>query len=634
MSAITGIFLNNGHSIDPELIKRMNDRLSYRGPDDSGIWYEGPLALGHQMLWTTPESINEKLPLFNEKKSLAITADARIDNRNELIMDLGIEGSKEVITDSEIILKAYKKWGQKCPEKLLGDFAFAIWDRQKETLFCARDHMGVKPFYYYLSDNGFYFATEIKALFCIEEILPRINEVKIADYLISMHEDRRNTFYHDIFRLPAAHTLNIDFKGNDLKQYWSLDPSYELNMDSNEEYINKFQDIFEDAVKCRLRSAYSVGSELSGGLDSSSVTCVAQKILASNNGKLKTFSVIFEDLPDCDESYYSKIVSKWCGADSYFIKSDGINPFDVMDNPLWPNERPQLAHSMYVFWFIYKKAQNEGVRVLLNGFEGDATVGKGYGLLQELARKKKFKTVMNEVKGISKRTNNDPYKILFYEVIGPMAPEFLKIIWRFFNQDFRYQKDEKKIINGNFARKINLMKRYEIIDEYSKNKGKGVRENHFYELNSGFYQMILEEFDQIAATFSIEFRYPFMDRRLLEFCLALPPEQQIHDGWDRIIMRRVMNEILPPEIQYRHDKKFFDSNFNLGLLKYGKKELKCIFDENNNHITQYIDINLIKELYSSFKSQKHVDMGNEPYILWKIANLYLWLHKHDLEVEY
>ncbi len=631
MSAVTGIFLNHGRSVDPELIKSMNDMLSHRGPDGSSIWYEGPIAFGHLMLYTTPESLNEKLPFFNEKNSLAITADARIDNRSELIRDLGLEKSKELITDSQLILKSYEKWGEKCPEKLLGDFSFAIWDQNKGTLFCARDHMGVKPFYYYLSDNGFYFATEIKAL--LREISPKINEVKVADYLISMDEDRKNTFYQDIFRLPAAHTLNIDFKNNDLKQYWSLDPKRELNLGSDEEYAETFHEIFEEAVNCRLRSAYSVGSELSGGLDSSSVACTAQTLLSNEKQQLKTFSIVFHDLPECDESYYSKIVSKWMDFDSHFIKGDGINPFEVMDNTLWPNEGPQSAHSMYVFWSLYKKAQEKDVRVILNGFEGDATVGKGFCLLHELARKRKFRTLINEIKGRSSLMNLNPYKLFFFEVIGPMTPEFLRRIWRFFfNRDFLYHSDEKNFINEDFAKRIDLLKRYEILNEYFHKKGKSSRDNHYYELSSGLYQSVLEELDKTAAVFNIEFRYPFMDRRLLEFCLALPPEQQLFNGWDRIVMRRAMEGILPPEIQWRRNKTFFDANFNLNLLKFGKGELKSMMQMNNNSTGKYIDLNAINGLFDKLKSKSYesVDMGNEPYLLWKAINLHLWLLRNGL----
>lgn len=627
MSAITGIFLKD-KSVDHELIKKMNDKLAYRGPDGADVWINGNIAFGHQMLHTTPESLNEKLPFFDNENGLAITADARIDNRDELISELEMEESEKIITDSEIILKSYQKWGEECPEKLLGDFAFTIWDKTKEKLFCARDHMGVKPFYYYLSDDGFYFATEIKALLSILEIPCKLNEVKIADYIISMDEDRKNTFYQEIYRLPAAHSISIDFKNNDLKQYWALDPSLELKLGSDEEYAKAFQDIFKEAVKYRLRSAFPVGSELSGGLDSSSVSCMSQKILSEDKKRLKTFSIVFKDLPDCDESYYSKIVSKYCNTDSYFIEGSGINPFEVMEKELWPKEKPLFGHNMHVFWFLYKKAHENGVKVLLNGFEGDATVGRGSYYLYELAIKMKFKALLKEVKCISKLKEDSHYSIFFYEVIGPVAPEYFRRFWRFITGTFFYKEKEKKMINKHFAKKINIYKRYNFSDGRFNDK-MGVRINHFNNLSSGYYQRVFEELDQVAAAFSIEFRYPFMDRRLLEFCLAIPPDQQLNGGWDRIVMRRAMESILPPEIQWRRNKTFFDSNFKLGILNFGKEILKSVLSKKDNPIVEYLDIKEVNKLYKDFKSKPFESVlgGNEPYILWKIINLYLWLIK-------
>jgi asparagine synthase (glutamine-hydrolysing) len=148
MSAITGIFNRNGLEVKPELMKKMNNRLSHRGLDGSGIYCNGPVAMGHQMLKTTPESLHEKLPFHDEKTGLTITADARIDNRQELSEKLGISDRVDV-PDSYFILKSYQTWGDKCPEELIGEFAFVIWDEINESLFCARDHIGVKPFYYY-----------------------------------------------------------------------------------------------------------------------------------------------------------------------------------------------------------------------------------------------------------------------------------------------------------------------------------------------------------------------------------------------------------------------------------------------------------------------------------------------------
>ena len=218
MSAITGMFLINGRAVDSNLFKKMNDSLRHRGPDGSGIWVNGPVALGHQMLHTTSESLHEKLPFKDETSGLVITADARIDNRDELAPLLKLENSEKV-SDSLFILRSYQKWGDKCPEKLLGDFAFAIWDTVKEQLFCARDHMGIKPFYYYLSDDAFYFATEIKSLFNLLDVHPRLNELRVAYHLIIKFVDEL-TFYENIISLTAAHSLKIDHKGNDILRYW------------------------------------------------------------------------------------------------------------------------------------------------------------------------------------------------------------------------------------------------------------------------------------------------------------------------------------------------------------------------------------------------------------------------------
>jgi asparagine synthase (glutamine-hydrolysing) len=184
MSAIAGVYLLDGSSVDQIDLKRMNNSLSHRGPDGSGLWCEGPVGLSHQMLWTTTESLHEKLPLDVDK--LVITSDSRIDNRDELLPALGLS---EEVSDSYVIQKAYSEWGQNCIDKLLGDFAFAIWDKAKGELFCARDHMGMRPFYYYHKPGEiFAFATEIKALFAWG--VPRtINEVAIGDYLLALAED-------------------------------------------------------------------------------------------------------------------------------------------------------------------------------------------------------------------------------------------------------------------------------------------------------------------------------------------------------------------------------------------------------------------------------------------------------------
>ncbi len=187
------------------------------------------------------------------------------------------------VTDAELILRAYKRWGERSPEHLLGDFAFAIRDAHRDVLFCARDHFGVKPFYYHHAPGRlFCFASEIKGLLALAEVPRRLNETRVADYLVPLLEDKVITFYEEIVRLPPAHRMTVSRDGVRIEEYWALDPTREIRMKSGEEYAEAFREIFTEAVHCRLRSAFPVGSMLSGGLDSSSIVCVARKLIAKN----------------------------------------------------------------------------------------------------------------------------------------------------------------------------------------------------------------------------------------------------------------------------------------------------------------------------------------------------------------
>ena len=211
--------------------------LAHRGPDGAGIWCEGGMELGHRLLWSTEESRHEHLPMASANGDLILTADARIDNREDLIHTLAVKDPPgESISDSSLILAAYERSGTRCPERLLGDFAFVLSDRPRQTLFCARDHFGVKPLYYhYHPGRLFACASEIKALFCLPEVGRHLNEVQVADYLAGMSEDKTSTFYRDIVRLPPAQSLTIDGQGMRLYRYWALDPSAELRLESDED---------------------------------------------------------------------------------------------------------------------------------------------------------------------------------------------------------------------------------------------------------------------------------------------------------------------------------------------------------------------------------------------------------------
>lgn len=615
MSAITGIFYRDGRNVDEKQIKKMNDRLSHRGPDGSAIWCEGSVALGHQMLHTTPESLHEKLPF--EEDGLVITADARIDNRKELSVKLEIE-DKEEVSDSYFILKAYQKWGEKCPEELLGDFAFAIWDKDKEKLFCARDHMGVKPFYYYLSDELFVFGTEIKVLRNFSDIPFKINYLITALYFIPNTEDLTNlTFYADIMSLPASQFLNIDQNNVDIKKYWELDPNLEIRMDSDENYVNKFLEIFTESVKCRLRSKFPLGFELSGGLDSSSIVGIARHLINKN---INTFSLISEDFPENDERIFIKEIDDDDSIQSYYLLVDNISPLNDFQKILWHLEQPFISPSTALFWNLYKLMEKENIRILFTGYDGDAVISRGQNYLKELAFKLDFKRLIQEINATSKVQNIKKLDLFFNKIFIPSVPTNIKM---FFHNQIK-SKGYFILKNDELCKILNLKEILKNID-YSKINPNSAKELHYRFINQGVHQHTFEFMDKITAAFNIEPRYPYFDKRLVEFSYAIPTEQKFKYGWDRLIQRRAMENLLPKQIQWRSNKLFLTPVFERNFLKYEKDFIKNLLCKKNPIINRFINSKETSSIYNRYKTKNEDYSIYDAHNLWNIISLILWI---------
>ena len=289
----------------PARSKAMTALLERRGPDGSHHLLDGPAALGHTLLATTPEALHEVLPLTDAASGCSITADVRLDNREELLPALGLAEEARVIGDGELMLRAYLLWGEACLEHLLGDFAFAIWDPRSQRLFAARDQMGLRQLIHcHVPGELFAFATEPEAILALPDVPRRINEARIADYLDDLEAaDFTSTFYEGLYRLPPAHCLTVDASGLQIRRYWALQPVTELQLDSDEAYAAAFLMVFTKAVRSRLRCAGPVGSMLSGGMDSGSVVAVATRLLqAEGRGPLQTFSAVGPDPQACKET--------------------------------------------------------------------------------------------------------------------------------------------------------------------------------------------------------------------------------------------------------------------------------------------------------------------------------------------
>jgi len=237
MSGIVGLWHLDGRPADRRRVARMTDTLSHRGPDDRGVWTGESVGFGHRMLETTPESAAETQPLTGRGGELVVAADARIDNRDDLIGALRLDDRfASPITDSEVILAAYEKWEDSCPEHLVGAYAFILWDRAEPCLLCARDHLGINPLCYYKGPHHFVAASELKALFASGMVPRRINEERVAEHLVVAPRDATSTFYENVYHVPPAHVLTVSPASVRKTRYWTLDTERELRLDSEEAY--------------------------------------------------------------------------------------------------------------------------------------------------------------------------------------------------------------------------------------------------------------------------------------------------------------------------------------------------------------------------------------------------------------
>jgi len=634
MSGIAGMFLKDGMEVGQAEMSCMANNLKHRGPDGSRIWRQGSVGLLHCALHTTPESVLERLPAANPTGTVVITADARIDNRLDLIDRLGLTGPPSNITDSELILAAYEAWGHNCPAKLIGDFVFVIWDATRRQLFCGRDPMGVKTLYYFDSPQLFAFASEIKSLVCLKAVPRELNEVRVADFLVNMFDDREITFYKGVKRLPAASTLAVSTEQLRMDRYWDLDVSREIKLRSDAENAEAFRDIFTQAVRCRVRSAFPVASTLSGGLDSSAIACLAQQLLSAKGKRLHTVSAIFPgapsaDLEAIDERQYIRAALATGNFEPHFIHADELSPMRQNERMHFHLDEANFAPNLYLHWAMYEEAEKHGVRVLLDGFDGDTAVSHGFARLPELLFSMRWGTLAEELRLVKKNLlpSSSVRRIFWNLCVKPSAPVWAFQLKRLMQGRIHELKGNPTLIEPSFADDIGIDSRVRQMSASRFFRPKTTRARHFEGLSDPTYAWALEAADKSAAAFGLEARYPFFDRRLIEFCLALPAEQKLGQGWNRIVMRRATEGILPSEIQWRPKKGNLSSNFYRKLLDLEGSTLEeVVRSPEPASFGRFVSKPAMQAAYQRFQSAP-MRSNQQAVQLFAAVNLALWLRQ-------
>ncbi len=631
MSGIAGILYLDGRQVEPPAIQGMAQIMALHGPDAQTSWHDGSVGLAHAMLRVTPESQGETQPASSADGALTITADARIDNRAALLEELGRGGRPlSEITDSDLILRAYERWGDDCPKQLVGDFAFAIWDSRRQLLFCARDHMGARPFFYFRSESLVAIASEIRPLLSLKEVPQRLNEARLGDYLLNemffVDQERAPTMYQNIFRLAAGHTLTVDQGGARTAEYWRLDPTRELRLGSDAEYADAFRDLFTEAVRCRLRSTSPVGSMLSGGLDSSSVSCVARDILvAEGRGPLPVFSAVYPSTYGSDETPFIEAVVAQGGVEPNYIQAEEISPFDDVDDP---KDEVFLTPNGFILRAIYRRARELGVRVILDGLDGDLTVSHGRAAVTELAGRGRFLAAAREASALARRFDLGSRRIharriFWHRAIRANMPEFVRLAWRAVRRRNEDVLAAHPIVRRDFAERSDLADRAKTYAAARARLPRTAREEHWSALTAGYIEHQFETADRDACPSSVEPRHPFSDRRLVEFCLSLPARQKLHDGWVRAVLRRALSDTLPEEVCWRPGKADLSLYIPAGLLAHERDRIDDTLRD-PGRLADYVDMAVVRTTYDRLLSTGEVrDAG----VIWQVVALATWLRQ-------
>ncbi len=513
MSGICGAFNLDGAPMVKEGLERLTAFLEFRGPDARHTWVGGEVGFGHALLRTSAQQA-EPQPLSLDGV-VWITADARIDGQSELkrkLRGFGVEVAATA-SDAALILHAYSAWGEECVAHLIGDFAFAIWDGRRKRLFCARDHFGVKPFFYSLVGSRLVFSNTLNCVRHDQTVGSELNELAIADFLLfESNRDAEATTFSDVRRLAPAHCMTAGSGGAKTRRYWSLPYESRVQYRGEGEYVERFRELLDSAVADRIRTD-RVAFTLSGGLDSAGIAATAKALRPDGSApiELRGCTAVYDWLIPDEERIYSGLVSAHLGIPITYLPADEYQlyeRFDALDQNL-----PEPVHDPLaaITFDLSRDAAAHG-RVVLTGWDGD-------GLLSESPRAY-FRYLLKTGSWCRLVKNSFAYALAERKLLptgtlnrlNPWAPK-----------SPRAREEFPTWLNPDFVRRLQLRERFEDAASDALSVAHPIRPRAFQVFESLMQRCFFDPCDPGCSRALVEYRHPLMDLRVLEHCLSLPP---------------------------------------------------------------------------------------------------------------
>lgn len=623
MCGIAGIIAKDKGLVTQERLKRMTDVIAHRGPDGEGQWISSnaEVGLGHRRLSIIDLSHEADQPMHYLDR-YSIVFNGEIYNYIELKETLLKQGYQfRTASDTEVLMALYHRDGEQCLQLLDGMFSFVLYDEQKQTIFCARDRFGEKPFFYsYEKGKHFYFGSEMKCLWA-GGIPKVVNNKMLFNYLaygfMDNPADLSETFYEQCTRLPHSHYIILNLNTFELKIqcYYDIKWRNTNNSIGEEEAKEKFHELFYTSVQRRLRSDVPVGSSLSGGLDSSLVVCVIAELKKGTPQKQNTFSAVFPGFKKDERKYMDYVLAK-TPAEPHFVTPTDEGFISSIDKLAFHQEEPFGSASIYVQYCVMQMAKENNVTVLLDG-QGADEILAGYhpyyvNYFKELKKKhsSNYKSELNEYYAM--HVGSD---INFNVVDGwknklkngiPSQAAFMRRLY----ERYKHVKNpfiQKDFFNAYFSESFNNLYEFETLNQslYTSTMLKGLQE-------------LLRYADRNSMAHSREVRLPFLSHEVVEFLFSLPSEFKIRNGWTKWIMRQTFKDILPDEITWRKDKIGFEPP-QRNWMKNKDIEDKVLFNRNILISNGILHPNLDKHGY---KAEDAIHGDNKNWKFLMAGNLY------------
>ena len=559
MSGIFGFINLDGRPAAPEHFRAMANEMAKWGPDGVGSIFSGSAAFGHALLIVTHESRFEKMPYCDANEGILFTATARLDNRDELCDIFGIANPERPITsDGQLVLKAYKKWDSDSCKHIFGDWSFAVWHIKEQRLFLARDHLGNTGLYYYFKPPLIVFASSIEAILFHPEVPRKLNELHLAKRMEFGYSEETvsQTYWKDVCFLPASQTMTVKQAKFEKEKYWHLENASAIRFCSNEEYLEGFLEQFRRAVRVRLNSIRPIGTTLSAGLDSSSVTALAAEALREQNQPLVAYTSV--PLYPSEKLFPNRLTDEWPLAHQIAerydniehvpVRADNMTTLDAIRQSLNITHEPQhSASNMNWIISIFDEARRRNLGVTLTGQLGNGGVSwsGGRNYIPYLFVQNQWQKGWRALTAWRNRYGFSLFRAVKSQLLRPV----LLPLWSEYHNFLHPEKQTKlfySFIHEDFIRQLGLNDKDKI----------NMQVERIDPLTERMLMIILNGamtgtfWPYFGASYSMDVRDPTADVRLLEYCMGVPDEQHTFEGGERMLIRRAMSGILPDSVRW------------------------------------------------------------------------------------